>query len=663
MCNFECEEKTMKFYLYLIIFSLLFSVLNLSACSKINNSFEYSDGGVLMQKEYQLDKKLPEKTLKIEYDEESGVDLSVYFTKAFIDTRKIISESINPVKVIIELDKNKTYYLSKPIIIDSLTDVEINGNGSKIINTVRGRIFRITNSVRITLRDISIDYDPLPFTQGIIVAMNDTTSVLDVKIDKGYPMDEVLLSRMNGAGFLKVKNRETRALKEGARSFLVPSKAEKISDDTIRVSLKWPINAAGAGQVLAETGDVAVITTPGSETVIEVENSAYTSFIGVNIYSASGMGILENGGFGGTAIINCNLIPGNKPEGANEERLCSTNSDGSHFITVKYGPTIRNSKFHFTSDDAINVHSFHYFVIEKIDDTTYYVSPKWDIGLEEGDTIQALSKETFDSIGISEIKTLNKLVKPELAKEIADVWSVRHMTTQPELIYEVVFSNPVELTKGDFITSLTHAGENTIIEGNEFIDSNRVICKGANTTIENNKFAYSPYAALHVGPDIGFWAEGTYANKVRIINNTFDYCGISGNILFDGEVNGTIFISLTAPSGTSMFYDNYMNKDVVVKNNVIRNSYAYGIVVTNAQDVLIEDNIIDQVFIRNDSFNVGVNYGVVPDSGIFAAKIKNSQFSGNKVYSRTIADKAIAIVDNNSMIGSVAFDGNIFEKR
>jgi hypothetical protein len=62
---------------------------------------------------------------------------------------------------------------------------------------------------------------------------------------------------------------------------------------------------------------------------------------------------------------NVSIVPGPKPAGATTDRLVSTNSDGTHFITVERGPTIQDCTFANTSDDAVNVHGFYYYVVQK----------------------------------------------------------------------------------------------------------------------------------------------------------------------------------------------------------------------------------------------------------------------------------------------------------
>ncbi|MEA2910816.1 MAG: hypothetical protein QOJ15_2897 [Bradyrhizobium sp.] len=92
------------------------------------------------------------------------------------------------------------------------------------------------------------------------------------------------------------------------------------------------------------------------------------------------MGILENGGAGSMMLQKVSVVPGPRPKGATTDRLISTNSDGSHFITVEQGPTMEDCSFANTSDDAVNVHGFYYYVVQKPAPRRYLLTSKWDIG-------------------------------------------------------------------------------------------------------------------------------------------------------------------------------------------------------------------------------------------------------------------------------------------
>jgi hypothetical protein len=268
-----------------------------------------------------------------------------------------------PARIIFNLEKGATYRIKRPLAFLQLNGFEFNGNGAQLINTARGSTLQISAPSHITVRDLTIDYDPLPFTQGTITAFDKAALQITVKVDPGYPDDPPLLASITD-GFFKVMDRHTRALKAGARDFLTPVKVERISQGLIRVHLRWSANDLFPSQLPIAVGDVVAISN-GSAHAIIVDGSDATSFTGVKLFASPGMGLLENGGAGAMMLQKVSIIPGPRPNGAATDRLVSTNSDGSHFITVERGPTMEDCSFANTSDDAVNVHGFYYYVVEK----------------------------------------------------------------------------------------------------------------------------------------------------------------------------------------------------------------------------------------------------------------------------------------------------------
>ena len=211
----------------------------------------------------------------------------------------------------------------------------------------------ISGSSHVTVRDLTIDYDPLPFTQGTITAFDKTATQITVKVDPGYPDDPPFLATITD-GFFKVMDRQTRALKAGARDFLSPNKIERVGNGLIRIHLQWSANDRFPSQLPIAVGDVVAISN-GAAHAIVVDSSTATNFTDLKLLASPGMGILENGGQGGMTLRKVSVIPGPRPKGATTDRLVSTNSDGSHFITVEHGPTMEDCSFANTCDDAVEV--------------------------------------------------------------------------------------------------------------------------------------------------------------------------------------------------------------------------------------------------------------------------------------------------------------------
>ena len=190
--------------------------------------------------------------------------------------------------------------------VQGLHDVEIVADGVTLVSTKLTRAVAIDGCSGVTIRGLTVDYDPMPFTQGVVTAVAPDLNSIDVKLHDGYPRKPY--SRID------VVDAATRFRKKGM-PFLWGTKAETIGEGTVRVSLK------GIGKAAA-VGDLASLNTSteqgGIPHALCIEHSTGVALQNVTIHSAPGMGILEADGGGGTKYLGCRVVPGPKPAGASE---------------------------------------------------------------------------------------------------------------------------------------------------------------------------------------------------------------------------------------------------------------------------------------------------------------------------------------------------------
>ncbi|WP_338824507.1 right-handed parallel beta-helix repeat-containing protein [Bradyrhizobium septentrionale] len=574
----------------------------------------------------------------------SSGDADAAFAKALAAVAKTAADAskAGPVHIVLNLEKNASYRIKRPLAFRQLHGFELNGNGAQLINTTRSGTFVISDCSHLTIRDLSIDYDPLPFTQGTIAAFDKAALEITVRIDPGYPDDAALLAAMAG-GFFKVMDRHNRALKTGARDFLSPSHVARISDGLIKVRLQWGANDRSPSQLPIVIGDVVAISNGGAHAVT-VDSSVATSLIDLKLLASPGMGIIENGGEGSMMLQKVSVVPGPRPKSATTDRLISTNSDGSHFTALERGPTFEDCSFANTCDDAINVHGFYYYVVAKTAPRRFLLSPKWDIGLVAGDDIESCDHATFRSLGRSKVEQLTKRHAPELKAKIAQLWNNRSPTTQPDLIYDVTLQQDLPLRVGDAITSLTHAGSGATVLRCSFHACGRVLMKAPNAIVENCQFTFSTGVALQAGSDIGFWSESGFADNLVFRGNRFSHCVNGANELTSGSGTlGTIYVGMEPPESAKGFQDNFENRRVIIEGNHIDDSCIYAIFVSNADGLKIADNVIGQTFVRGNAFGAGEFFRIRPDSAIYVGRSRNVEISNNVAARGRIATAVVAI--------------------
>ncbi|MCP4312686.1 MAG: hypothetical protein GY790_15600 [Bacteroidetes bacterium] len=92
---------------------------------------------------------------------------------------------------IVSFDGSKTYFIEGPenyAMFDFLnaSNIKVEGNGAKIILHPKGNFIRMDNSENIHIDGFTTTYDPLPYFQGDITAMNVGDLYLDMQVDARY---------------------------------------------------------------------------------------------------------------------------------------------------------------------------------------------------------------------------------------------------------------------------------------------------------------------------------------------------------------------------------------------------------------------------------------------------------------------------------------------
>lgn len=545
------------------------------------------------------------------------------------------------VRAVVELPPGR-HRLTRALEITDRADIGIDGSGCLLVQTAWKSVFDIRDCRDLVISNVAIDYDPLPFTQGTVTALDATGKTIDVQTDAGYPRDDAFAARLAHAGF-GVIDRDAESFAVGGRYALKPVAARSLPDGILRVEMAWGTNQLGPGQRPLAVGDVVRLVAFGPVAVV-VRQSEAVSFSQCRLHAAPRFGMVFIGGAGGTVLDRVQLVPGPPPVGADRPRLVSTNADGTHFNSVVRGPTITDCVYRLTADDPVTVHGFYCYVVDRVGPRTFVVSPRNDLGLEAGDTIDAFDRET--AAGKGRAVVLDKKVRSSdgLAEAIEQVWTRKSPTTVKQLVYEVTLDRSLDLAVGDAISSRTRTGAGIVIRGSSFHGGGRVMVKAPGVLIENNTFSRTNAAAIHVGSDIGYWSESSFADGVTIRGNTFRGCGMAANHFFaNSEVFATVYVGCTHPLDATGLLHTYENRNILVEANRIDDSYAAALEIMNADGVAVRNNMIGATFLRGSGFAAGRKFGIVPDAAVIIAMARDVTLTDNTIATGPVARRAVGI--------------------
>ena len=498
--------------------------------------------------------------------------------------------------------------------VNGAKDAQIVADGVTLIGTVLTRAVDFENCTDVTLQGLTVDYDPLPFTQGTIVSVGQDKNSVDVKIHAGYPVQPY--SRID------VVDPATRYRKTGM-PFLWGTTAVLVGSDVVRIT------RSGVGKIAAPGDYMSMSTGPdpkwGIPHAMTVSDCAQMTFRNVTIHSAPGMGLIESGGAGGSQYLGCNVTLGPKPAGATQDRLLTTSWDAMQSANIRKGPLVEGCVMEDAGDDSWSVQSSDYLVVSH-EGNSLTILPRdpYTSGLEIGDAIRR-SIDSPEAVVVS-----RKAIPFSHAGLSADV--LDKLKTASKWSFWDVGRNCLVLTLdrdfsaavGDSIFSPDRQGAGFIFRNNKLHSTGRVLIKAGDGVIEGNLLDEA--WGLVVNPELPFPAAAGISNLV-IRDNVIRRSGFFCPAPFLAQA-GAISVTASGPRGhvrPAGVYDG-----IVIENNKIIGANGPNIVVSSALNVRISGNdFIDaQRTPPNDS---GKNFGIANDCVVWVGASDHVRIAGNQI--------------------------------
>ena len=403
----------------------------------------------------------------------------------------------------------------------NLNNVEIRGNGASIICNSQELAFRFLNCTNITVKDLSIDYDPLCFTQGVIVAKDPSNLWFEVEIDPGYPVDNVRNTRV------QFYDPSTRQLK---RNSITTGEGHYSAFARIGTTRRFKLTKNAAWVAYEKVGDLVVLDVVSTKTnpaahCFQLEKCTNAKVQNVTIYGSNSFSFFERD-CKGSHYNGCKVGRGSMPAGI-PARLRSGNADGIHSSLASVGPLVENCDIKHNGDDCIIVcgRSFPVCRIDSATKSIYVLSREGLPVFYVGDTLQHVLYAGTKS-GKMKITAYESFV-PSAADQSAVV------SLYPDLLFKTSYTRGTRLQVdvlpamgvGDIVYNESHTGKGFVIRNNNvgYNRSRGILIKSANGIVHNNEIAGTAMNAILVAPEI-HWMGGGFADNVEIRNNNIFEC-------------------------------------------------------------------------------------------------------------------------------------------
>ncbi|WP_038160816.1 right-handed parallel beta-helix repeat-containing protein [Verrucomicrobium sp. BvORR106] len=456
-------------------------------------------------------------------------------------------------------------------LIQGARDVEIIADGVTLVGTKLMRAISLHRCSGVTLQGLTVDYDPLPFTQGEVVAAAADDGSIDVKLHAGYPRKPY--SRID------VVDPKTRYRKKGM-PFLWGTKAEMVGEDVVRVRLPGIAKTAVVGDLVSlSTGQEM-----GAPHAISVDGCERITFRNVTVHSAPGMGILEADGEGGSIFTQCKIVPGPKPADATEIRLLSSSWDAFQSKTIRKGPVVEECEISHAGDDSWSVQSSDYVVLNSEGGTVVLASrDEFTDGVQNGDRLrQNVEGKEYRITSRKVVSRAEAGLSEEVLEKLRESTTWSPWKVSPRCIV-VTLDVPNALAPGDSVYSPDRMGNGFVFRNNHLHSPGRVLLK-AGGLMEGNTLE-TPHA-LVVCPELPAGAAAGIDGLIirnNIIRNGGWFCAAPWS-------SQAGIISITATNGSTELRTDTVFKDFIIEGNTIERGAGPHLVISSSKGLVLRNN-------------------------------------------------------------------------
>ena len=428
----------------------------------------------------------------------------------------------------VKLDDGSFAYL----ILAGLNDVTIDFGGSELVGKLRTRVMDCRNCSNLTIKNLTVDFAVLPFTQGEIVKV-DGEGTWDVRILDGYPAPEPTGEKGESAShddFWPMQAYDARTTDwVNPMRFQDGIKLEKTGERTYRIS--------GGGDRTGKVGDIAVWSVKDRSHAVVGETFVFhdcpqLTCADVTLFSTPHGRAFYEFNPNASVFSGCRII--RRPPETDlcrraMRRLRSGNHDGIISKAGVKGPRIEDCQFTYHCDDCVNI-SGQYSVFSRKEGRKWRILDNW-VGIRPrvGSKLQIL---TFDGRTLTNEVTVlanvdagpatdeeRKFMTYEAGIVFGHGKSVRHAS-------ELTVDSDVDPGRYAAIVSDTCLGNGFCITNCVFgySRSRGLLIKASHGQVRDNLIVRTCGSALAVTTEYS-WLSGGCASDLDIAGNTLWHAG------------------------------------------------------------------------------------------------------------------------------------------
>ena len=486
------------------------------------------------------------------------------------------------------------------VLIQKAEDVEIEAAGVTFwFGPDKGVVLDQCRNLK--LRGLTIDADPLPWTQGVIESIDPKAKEIVIRIDPGYTVPEGKKLTQPGRilFFDGESRRELPVFDDQALGM------EALGERRFRITQfasARVFTSPVPGRPVQAGDRVAFFIMYGGGSNVELRNCEGVTLEKVTNHAASSFAFHETLGKGGNQYLGCRLIrrPGT-------DRLMASRADCFHSYLMEKGPQIEDCEFSHSGDDLINIHGFFGIVVRAISPKeAVVVSPFGEI-FGAGSRLKITDPEASTQPREAVVQSSERVTDPEIQAEVKALPSVllekkglriRELTGC--VVVRVLLEGEAGWQPHEVVSSPDRCGRGAVIRNNHLHDGHirGVLLKSHDALVEGNRIERTGHGGIVVDPEF-FWLEGPFAKNVRIVGNTLVRNGWA-SLDSSGFGVSHAAIQVGCHFGRRMFPRTLgsaqVNEQIEITGNRIEEPAGYAIMVMSTRGVVVTDNQINAPF-------------------------------------------------------------------
>ena len=474
---------------------------------------------------------------------------------------------------LIQTDKSK----KSLIYLNSTDGLTIDGNGAHFtVRSPRCGFMNLRACKDTIIKDMTIDYDPIPWTEGEIVAVDIPGNSVDVKIRESAPKPEAPNFIETDFCYL-IDPQVPGRIKTGAPNHCYSKKITKLSDGVYRFALKYKIPRPDTYQVgdrfvyLARTGCGGLFGITLCDNVSFIDIISYASPAG---HYAGALSSRIN-------VLGCKAL-------IKEGRWKGGNADFLHLQQNRIGPWMEGCAVEGISDDSVVIYTRPLFLKDLSSDGTakFVKAAKFDgtkhMPLSEGEV------RGGDTLGFFDTEAGEYIAQATVEKVLSkDSFKLKNITPEDADI-RVLGEGRIPLQI--FNLNITR---DFVIKNNAFRNSRRygIYWKGSNGIISGNSFEGLSNEAISVHNESRA-PNGPTCRNLYIVGNKIKDCGFESG--YNGKFSAASISVHSDSTSYGMTNSDSSHRDVLIKDNYVEGWNGRAIYARNVQNLTLSGNKVGE---------------------------------------------------------------------